>query len=656
MSPERSPSTPARVLTSAALLLLVAIASASFVRGAHAALSFTELSLTGNPFGTDLDTDFWIASAAPADVDGDGDLDLLVGGYFVDYVLGGVEDRLTLYRNDGPSGPDGWTLTPVALDATGLYLSAGDIAWGDYDGDGDPDAVVATRFATTLYRNDTGSLVRTTTVLPEYEESTDFLTLDQRSLTWADMDNDGDLDLLLTCVYENFSRAPTRLLRNDGPGVGDAWTFTTMQELPATWNAQTAWADMDADGDLDLMFGQMGQDDGRFLDLWRNDGGTLVRADTALADIFHGTADWADADGDGDYDVVVAGNLVRPDQTGETVVRILFRTATGWTPVDVVREFQSPSEPWLDFQCVTWADYDSDGDVDLLITGQLLGDGEIVGGAEVYANNGGAFTLAGARLPGPNAGNTGGAFSWFDLDGDGDLDYFVAGAYYVPSGNGLVEGRGQLLRNDATNANAAPTAPAALQATPAGDGVALAWSSASDDDTPSAALTYELAVRRVGGAGLPAGALAVPKLEPEHGNVSRNTTWTLHGLATGEYEWSVRALDNAFEGSTPATGAFQIGGTTSAPTGSAALLTLAPARPNPFSTSTELSLSLPTERQVTLEVYDLQGHRVAALHEGPLGAGTHSFTLRASGLASGLYFVRARAGAESLVRRITVVD
>lgn len=89
---------------------------------------------------------------------------------------------------------------------------------------------------------------------------------------------------------------------------------------------------------------------------------------------------------------------------------------------------------------MTWADYDSDGDIDLLVRGEWLGQGEIFGRSEVYVNNGGAFTLGSEPLPAPLMGNAGGAFTWFDVDSDGDLDYFVAGGYEVPGGNGLDPG------------------------------------------------------------------------------------------------------------------------------------------------------------------------------------------------------------------------
>jgi hypothetical protein len=624
---------------------------------AAAQLGFTEFSLTDSTLNSSPATDFWIASAAPADVDADGDLDLLIAGYYVVYASpgsdGSVEERLTLYRNDGPSG-SAWALTPIPVDAGSLSFGSADLAWGDYDNDGDPDVVVAGSGEMVLYRNDAGTLVPTPTVLPVYDESSDFTTMDLHSLSWTDVDNDGDLDLIVPSVVEQWSYAPTALLRNDGPGTGGAWTFTNVgAALPAAANGVSAWADLEGDGDLDLLLANVSPYGDNFLNTYRNDGGTLALADSGLAHIRYGTADWGDVDNDGDLDIVYAGNIDLPDGTGETVVRILFANATGgYTPFDVVHDFQSPSEPWLDFSAVTWADYDSDGDMDLLVSGQWLGDSEIVGRAAVYANNGGTFTLASAPLPAPIAGNAGGAFTWFDVDGDGDLDYFVAGGYYVPNGNGLIEARTQLFRNDATRVNAAPTVATSLRATPgAANAMTLSWHAATDDRTPQAALTYELEVTSVGAPG------AIERALPEPGNVRRNTTRTLHGLHAGTYRWNVRAKDSAFNGGPMAQGTFSIG-TVDLPeqTGALRPFGLSAAYPNPFHPAASFTLSVDKAQPVALGVYDVQGRRVAVLHEGLLAAGVHPFTLDGTHLSSGTYFIRAtdRSG-RTAVRRVTLL-
>jgi hypothetical protein len=623
---------------------------------ASAQLGFTEFTLADSTLNSSPATDFWISSAAPADVDADGDLDLLIAGYYVVYPdtsgTGSVDDRLTLYRNDGAAGSS-WALTPIPVDPAGSYFTWADIVWGDYDNDGDPDAAVASAGTTKLYRNDTGTLVPTATELPGYYEDSDFSTMDLHSLSWADFDNDGDLDLLLPSVVGEFEYLPTAILRNDGPGSGDAWTFVNAGiELPASPNAVSTWADMESDGDLDLMLGHVGIFHPNFLATYRNDGGAFALVDSGLAHIRYGMADWGDADGDGDQDVVYAGNMDLPDGTGETVVRILFRDpGGGYTPHTVAESFSNPEEPWLDFNAVSWADYDSDGDVDLLVSGEWLGAGEIFGRSVVYANNGGNFAPASEPLPAPIAGNAGGAFTWFDVDSDGDLDYFVAGGYYVPDGNGLIEARTQLFRNDATSMNAAPTTPSGLQSSAGAAGeMILTWVGASDDGTPATSLTYDLDIS------LATGGIAAERVLPEPGNVSRNNTWTVRGLQSGTYRWSVRAVDSAFNGGALAQGIFSVG-TVGVPAevGARPAFGLSPAFPNPLRAASRFTLQLDREQRVEIGIFDVKGRRVGVVHEGTLAAGSHPFAFDATRLPSGTYFVRASGRDRIATRRLTLI-
>jgi len=70
---------------------------------------------------------------------------------------------------------------------------------------------------------------------------------------------------------------------------------------------------------------------------------------------------------------------------------------------------------------------------------------------------------------------------------------------------------------------------------------------------------------------------------------------------------------------------------------------LGPVYPNPFNSRASVSLSLPVAREVDLALYDLLGRRVRSLARGPLSAGTHSVTISAEGLPSGIYYVRLSA-------------
>jgi hypothetical protein len=62
--------------------------------------------------------------------------------------------------------------------------------------------------------------------------------------------------------------------------------------------------------------------------------------------------------------------------------------------------------------------------------------------------------------------------------------------------------------------------------------------------------------------------------------------------------------------------------------------------PNPFSTETRITYSLPATGRVLLRVYDLLGHVVATLVDGPTQAGTHASTFSGRRLSSGVYYYR----------------
>jgi hypothetical protein len=213
----------------------------------------------------------------------------------------------------------------------------------------------------------------------------------------------------------------------------------------------------------------------------------------------------------------------------------------------------APNADWLDINAATWADYDSDGDVDLLVTGTFIGDTEIEGKSVIFANDGGTFAPLDVVLPAPIGSiGRGGAFTWFDLDGDGDLDYLISGAFFVPGGNGLVEAKLRLFQNTSTGSNAPPAAPDGLVAEPAAAGITLAWEPASDDHTPSAQLTYDLELWR---DGVP---VTLPERLPEPGNISAATRWTIANLPDGNYTWRVRAVDSAYTGGVAAEGTFAL--------------------------------------------------------------------------------------------------
>ncbi len=75
--------------------------------------------------------------------------------------------------------------------------------------------------------------------------------------------------------------------------------------------------------------------------------------------------------------------------------------------------------------------------------------------------------------------------------------------------------------------------------------------------------------------------------------------------------------------------------------------------PNPSYGSAVLPLSLPAAADVQVTVYDVLGRAVAAVHEGPLAAGTHTLSLDTAVLTAGIYLVRATADGFTTAQRFT---
>jgi predicted nucleotidyltransferase len=226
---------------------------------------------------------------------------------------------------------------------------------------------------------------------------------------WGDYDNDGDLDILLTGASGSGSIA--KVYRNDGGGT---FTEVTTAGITGVNRGSVAWGDYDGDGDLDILLTGCTDPSLCSMDLakvYRNDGdGKFTDVSAALEKVGAGSAAWGDYDNDGDLDILISGE----DSDTGRITKVYRNDAGVFTDIHaaLVEVYVSS---------VAWGDYDNDGDLDILLTGHNSVTGDT---AKVYRNDGGGtFTDIGATLQGVFRS----AVAWGDYDNDGDLDVLLAG-------------------------------------------------------------------------------------------------------------------------------------------------------------------------------------------------------------------------------------
>jgi hypothetical protein len=199
--------------------------------------------------------------------------------------------------------------------------------------------------------------------------------------------------------------------------------------------------------------------------------------------------------------------------------------------------------------------------------------------------------------------------------------------------------------------NLAPAAPIMLTAERVGNYVRLDWEPGTEEEEPDFA---DYAVYRT----------TSPPATPEAAfflSATLDTTlWDQNVSPDGQYYYVVTALDIHDNESDPSNQAAV--GATATGVGDTPQLSTLQVRanyPNPFGTSTELRVGLPRDAEVSVEVYDVAGRRVALVPAGSRAAGwsTVAFDGRdTSGalLPSGVYFYRVRAGAETVTRKMVI--
>ncbi|MCA9540186.1 MAG: VCBS repeat-containing protein, partial [Myxococcales bacterium] len=204
----------------------------------------------GGPFAFDAESED--LGAVFLDVENDGDLDLYVVSGSVEVEPGDerLRDRLYLNRGDGNFDKSDGRVPHV-------HDSGAVVAAGDFDGDGDLDLFVGGRVVPGAYpltpnsrllRNEDGALVDVTDAVAPGLGTVGLVT----GAVWLDADADGRLDLAIATEW-----GPVHLWRGGDKGLTDATAAAGLGDRLGWWGS-LAMADIDEDGDPDLIAGNVG--------------------------------------------------------------------------------------------------------------------------------------------------------------------------------------------------------------------------------------------------------------------------------------------------------------------------------------------------------------------------------------------------------------
>jgi hypothetical protein len=79
------------------------------------------------------------------------------------------------------------------------------------------------------------------------------------------------------------------------------------------------------------------------------------------------------------------------------------------------------------------------------------------------------------------------------------------------------------------------------------------------------------------------------------------------------------------------------------------------AYPNPFNPTTQMSLTLNTAADVSVNVFNMNGQLVDVIADGQMSSGTYSFTWNGTNATSGIYFIKTEVGREVHAQKIMLI-
>ncbi|WP_417600689.1 FG-GAP-like repeat-containing protein [Owenweeksia hongkongensis] len=274
------------------------------------------------------------------------------------------------------------------------YLRDGSIASADVDGDGDMDILLSGspeifKSETNLYiNNGAGSFV--------LNKNAGLPPVNQGAMDFADIDGDGDQDVVIS--GHSVNKAITEVYLNNGKGYFNVYN----QNIEGVSNGALALFDVDNDNDPDLIFTGLSQQSSAVAELYLNDGNGKFskKNNTGIYPATYGSIEIADVNSDGYQDVAIMGaSVIAP-----TDATVYINDGTG--------QFTSMSLTVNDYHgMMKFGDLDNDNDPDL-----------VASSGEIFINNNGTYTWS-RDISNLHKGQV----ELADIDNNGFLDIIIGG-------------------------------------------------------------------------------------------------------------------------------------------------------------------------------------------------------------------------------------
>ena len=395
----------------------------------------------------------------------------------------------------------------------------------------------------------------------------------------VDLNNDGKAEIFLAGMSSNSINAEPKLYvyeyNNNSFAINDV-----SSQIASLQNASYDLGDYDNDQDIDFIISGWSFGSGYQSYIYENItelGGefTLNQTSNNLVAVQNGTTNFIDFDGDGDLDAIFSGES-RDGDVFEIYINILTNGSSTFSRLP--NSLSPMREGKIDL-----GDFNGDGYADLLYSGTFQGTGDVTKLNEYdpvtkqYVDS--AFDVSDIIKAEVEFG---------DLDGDGDLDFVIAGKNndtnqnqnenifrtYLNVRNQSAEvlesstsnkrpkyegkNAASYLQRESFTVNNPPTAPVLKDVKVLSDTensleipVEFEWNAATDDHTPSEGLTYAIKIGITpGGEEIMSSNSNINgvKKDAEKGNVEHNLKWKL-SLPEGTYYYAVQSVDASYSGS-----------------------------------------------------------------------------------------------------------